>query len=251
MPGRIERLPHRLHAPVDVPEQLARVRHAGVRREVRTGVHHRLERVERLLVPSELEEGVADDAVAPRIRRGSAPRPARPWSRAASKSCRARASAPSPSAASTLSRPSIRTASASADSAFGYQRGIAGHAALRDVREPERRVAAPVVRDRPQSLLQSGDRRIERAGADDRQQQRARRGRGRRSGLVAGTLRGSDEHQGARHQERRGHPQRHHRLDDRPHASPSVGEGPGPSGPGPSTDPQCGSASEPAVGYAT
>ena len=61
--GDVARGLHRLDRAGHVAHQLAGVRDAGVRSDTRPGVHHGLERGERVAVPAELDLRVADHAV--------------------------------------------------------------------------------------------------------------------------------------------------------------------------------------------
>jgi len=58
----VERELHGRERTPTVAGQLACIRDARIGREIRPGRHHFLERLERLVVPPELDERVADDA---------------------------------------------------------------------------------------------------------------------------------------------------------------------------------------------
>ena len=140
-------------APRPVAEQLARVRDARVRGEARLQPRHRVERAERGVVAAELDERVADDAVAAAPSSARCARARRPKPSASPKRWRESASEPSPLVASQIARGERQRP---AQDAVGLRvvRRVAGLARALLVGEPEQAERVHVARVAPHGRLE-------------------------------------------------------------------------------------------------
>ena len=213
-PGRVERHPHRALRAADVADELAGVGDACVRGEVGPGVHHRLEGVERAVVSAQLDQRVPDHAVGVgrvRIERRGVTALSERGREVVSRQIQD----PEPQRALDVVVPVEADRSGEHTLRLRVPGRVARDPGLRDVRESERGVAAPVLRQGLQAVLQRGDRAVQRPRGDRGDQQRGR------GGGPSGNLRrlpgGADERERARHEQRDGHRRRRHRLADRPH----------------------------------